>query len=156
MSKILGIDLGTTNRVAAIVVGRESKAVVNEEGALITPGVAAWDDNGPVLVGQIAHVFLKLKKAAEDIGNVIIDWIVAEFRKTVGPRGPVHLEIRLSRSKLDQMMAPDPLPERTIVPVRKTLADGRQIIENIMEVVLVGASTRVPLVKKKVKKLFGK
>jgi molecular chaperone DnaK (HSP70) len=195
MSKIIGIDLGTTNRVAAIM-GREPKAVVNEEGALITPSIAAWDDNGPVLVGQIAHVFLKLKKAAEDLGNVIIDWIVAEFRKTsgidvtkdkmalqrlgdsaekakielsstqetptnlpfltVGPRGPVHLELRLTRSKLDQMMDPDPLIERTIVPVRKTLADGRQIIEDIMEVVLVGASTRVPLVKKTVKKLFGK
>ena len=54
MSKIIGIDLGTTNSVVAVMVGREPKVIVNEEGSLITPSIVAWDDKGGVLVGQIA------------------------------------------------------------------------------------------------------
>jgi molecular chaperone DnaK len=54
MGRIIGIDLGTTNSVVAIMVGREPKVIVNEEGSLITPSVVAWDDKGGVLVGQIA------------------------------------------------------------------------------------------------------
>ena len=54
MGKIIGIDLGTTNSVVAIMVGREPKVIVNEEGSLITPSVVAWDAQGGTLVGQIA------------------------------------------------------------------------------------------------------
>ena len=54
MGKIIGIDLGTTNSVVAIMEGREPKVIVNEEGSRITPSVVAWDDKGEVLVGQIA------------------------------------------------------------------------------------------------------
>jgi molecular chaperone DnaK len=352
MSKIIGIDLGTTNSVVAIMVGREPKVIINEEGSLITPSVVAWDDKGGVLVGQIAkrqavtnaentifsakrfigrkfeevaeemkrvpykvarasngdsafsvrgkllspqevsaQVLLKLKKAAEDylgekvteavitvpayfndaqrqatkdagriagldvkrivneptaaalaygldkkkdeviavydfgggtfdisilevgdnvvqvlatngdthlggddIDNVIIDWMAAELRKTsgidvskdkmalqrlresaekakielsstqetsinlpfltVGPGGPVHLDLRLSRSRLEQMM--DPLIERTLGPVKQALADSKKTVKDIVEVVLVGGSTRIPLVKEGVRKLFGR
>ncbi|MDB4935753.1 MAG: Chaperone protein DnaK, partial [Labilithrix sp.] len=54
MGKIIGIDLGTTNSCVAIMEGRESKVIVNEEGSRITPSVVAYDDKGEVLVGQIA------------------------------------------------------------------------------------------------------
>ncbi len=54
MGKIIGIDLGTTNSVVAIMEGREPKVIVNEEGSRITPSVVAWDEKGEVLVGQIA------------------------------------------------------------------------------------------------------
>jgi molecular chaperone DnaK len=352
MGKIIGIDLGTTNSVVAIMVGREPKVIVNEEGALITPSVVAWDATGGVLVGQIAkrqavtnaantifsakrfigrkfeevaeekkrvpytierasngdsafsvrgktlspqevsaQVLLKLKKAAEDylgekvteavitvpayfndaqrqatkdagriagldvkrivneptaaalaygldkkkdeiiavydfgggtfdisilevgdkivqviatngdthlggddIDNAIIDWMVSEFLKTSGvdvskdkmalqrlresaekakvelsstqetsinlpfltvsTGGPVHLDLRLSRSKLEQMM--EPLIERTMIPVKKALADSKKTVSQIVEVVLVGGSTRIPLVKQTVKKFFGR
>ncbi len=352
MGKIIGIDLGTTNSVVAIMVGREPKVIVNEEGALITPSIVAWDEKGGVLVGQIAkrqavtnaentifsakrfigrkfeevaeemkrvpylvtraangdsafairgktlspqevsaQVLLKLKKAAEDflgekvteavvtvpayfndaqrqatkdagriagldvkrivneptaaalaygldkkkdeliavydfgggtfdisilevgdnvvqvistngdthlggddIDNVIIDWIVAEFRKTsgidvgrdkmaiqrlreaaekakielsstqetsinlpfltVGAAGPVHLDLRLSRAKLEQMM--EPIVDRTMEPVKKALADSKKSVSQIVEVVLVGGSTRIPMVKERVKKFFGR
>ncbi|CAN5908623.1 molecular chaperone DnaK [soil metagenome] len=352
MGKIIGIDLGTTNSVVAIMEGREPKVIVNEEGALITPSVVAWDAKGEVHVGQIAKrqavtnpentifsakrfigrkfeeiteeakrvpyavtrasngdsaftirgnamspqevsakVLQKLKKAAEDylgekvteavitvpayfndaqrqatkdagriagldvkrivneptaaalaygldkkadelivvydfgggtfdvsvlevgdnvvqviatngdthlggddIDNVIIDWIAAEFRKTsgidvskdklalqrlreaaekakielsstqetslnlpfltVGPGGPVHLDLKLSRAKLEQLMTP--LVERTMEPVRKALADAKKTPADIQEIVLVGGSTRIPMVKETVKKFFGK
>src|SRR5580692_6334685 len=54
MGKIIGIDLGTTNSVVAIMEGREPKVIVNEEGARTTPSVVAWDEKNEVLVGQIA------------------------------------------------------------------------------------------------------
>src|SRR5258706_7028145 len=55
MGKIIGIDLGTTNSVVAVMEGKEAKVIVNEEGARTTPSVVAWDDKGEVLVGQIAR-----------------------------------------------------------------------------------------------------
>src|ERR1700691_3982268 len=54
MGKIIGIDLGTTNSVVAIMEGQEPSVIVNEEGSRTTPSVVAWDDKGEVLVGQIA------------------------------------------------------------------------------------------------------
>ncbi len=54
MGKIIGIDLGTTNSVVAIMEGKEPKVIVNEEGDRITPSVVGWDDQGEVLVGTIA------------------------------------------------------------------------------------------------------
>src|SRR5215470_1292836 len=54
MGKIIGIDLGTTNSVVSIMEGKEPKVFVNEEGDRLTPSVVAWDDQGEVLVGQIA------------------------------------------------------------------------------------------------------
>ena len=54
MGKIIGIDLGTTNSVVAIMEGSEPKVVVNSEGARTTPSVVAWDDKGEIHVGQIA------------------------------------------------------------------------------------------------------
>jgi molecular chaperone DnaK len=352
MGKIIGIDLGTTNSVVAIMEGREPRVLVNEEGALITPSVVAWGEKGEVLVGQIAKrqavtnsentifsakrfigrkfdevtgemkrvpyklerapngdcafsihgrltspqevsakVLTKLKQAAEnhlgekvteavitvpayfndsqrqatkdagriagldvkrivneptaaalaygldkkkdeliavydfgggtfdisilevgdnivqviatngdthlggdDIDHVVIDWIVAEFRKssgidvsrdkmalqrlresaekakielshlqetsinlpflTIGPGGPVHLDLRLTRAKLEQMI--QPLVERTMEPVKKALADSKKNVSDIQEVVLVGGSTRIPMVKEAVRKFFGK
>ena len=352
MGKIIGIDLGTTNSVVAIMEGREPKVIVNEEGSRITPSVVAWDDKGEILVGQIAKrqavtnpentifsakrfigrrfeevseevkrvpyrmargengdsvfeirgkkvtppevsakVLQKLKKAAEDylgekvteavitvpayfndsqrqatkdagkiaglevkrivneptaaalaygldkkkdeiiavydfgggtfdisilevgdnvvqvistngdthlggddVDNLIIDWMIAEFKKaqgvdlgkdkmalqrlkeaaekakielssvqetsinlpfvTVGPGGPLHLDMRLSRSKLEQMMSP--LIERSMEPVKKALQDAKKQPKDIAEVILVGGSTRIPLVKETVKKFVGK
>src|SRR5580698_4697985 len=352
MGKIIGIDLGTTNSVVAIMEGREPKVIVNEEGARTTPSVVAWDDKGEVLVGQIAKrqavtnpentvfsakgfigrrfeevteeikrvpykvvraangdsvfvvrgkqatppevsakILMKLKKAAEDylgekvteavitvpayfndaqrqgtkdagriagldvkrivneptaaalaygldkkkdeivavydfgggtfdisilevgdnvvqvistngdthlggddFDNLVIDWMIAEFKKssgidvgkdkmalqrlkeaaekakielssvqetsinlpfrTVGPGGPVHLDLRLSRAKFEQLIAP--LIERSMDPVRKALADAKKQPKDIVEVVLVGGSTRIPMVKETVKKFFGK
>ncbi|HMY18829.1 MAG TPA: Hsp70 family protein, partial [Polyangium sp.] len=54
MGKIIGIDLGTTNSVVAVMEGKEPKVIVNDEGSRITPSVVAFDDKGEVLVGQIA------------------------------------------------------------------------------------------------------
>lgn len=54
MGKIIGIDLGTTNSVVAIMEGGEPKVLVNEEGARTTPSVVAYTKDGDRLAGQIA------------------------------------------------------------------------------------------------------
>ncbi|HEY0706217.1 MAG TPA: molecular chaperone DnaK [Polyangia bacterium] len=352
MGKIIGIDLGTTNSVVAIMEGKEPKVIANEEGSRLTPSVVAWDDKGEVLVGQIARrqaitnpentvysakrfigrrfdevgeetkripykvarggggeatfeirgkkvtppevsakVLGKLKRAAEDFlgekiseavitvpayfndaqrqatkdaGKIagldvkrivneptaaalaygldkkkdeliavydfgggtfdisilevgenvvevistngdthlggddidlrIMDWLIAEFRKDTGldvgkdkmvlqrlreaaekakielssvqeteinlpfltadASGPKHLQIKLSRAKLEQLM--EDLVKRSIEPVKKALADAGKKASDIVEVVLVGGSTRIPMVQKVVKEFFNK
>ncbi|HUM13549.1 MAG TPA: molecular chaperone DnaK [Myxococcaceae bacterium] len=54
VAKIIGIDLGTTNSVVAIMEGREPKVLTNEEGSRITPSVVAFTKDGERLVGQVA------------------------------------------------------------------------------------------------------
>jgi len=54
MSKIIGIDLGTTNSVVAVVEGGKPTVILNEEGGRITPSVVAFTDKGERLVGQVA------------------------------------------------------------------------------------------------------
>ena len=54
MAKIIGIDLGTTNSVVAVMEGGEPKVVSNEEGGRTTPSVVAFTKNGERLVGQVA------------------------------------------------------------------------------------------------------
>jgi molecular chaperone DnaK len=54
MSKIIGIDLGTTNSVVAVMEGGESKVIPNAEGNRTTPSVVAFAKNGERLVGQVA------------------------------------------------------------------------------------------------------
>ncbi len=353
MGKIIGIDLGTTNSVVAIMEGKEPKVIVNEEGDRITPSVVAWDEQGEILVGQIAkrqaitnpegtifsskrfigrrfdeispndlkrvpfkitrrsngdcvlgardkemappevsaHVLRKLKRAAEnylgetvteavitvpayfndaqrqatkdagriagldvkrivneptaaalaygldkksdevivvydfgggtfdisvlevsdnvvqvistngdtqlggdDVDNVVIDYLAAEFKKdqgidvshdkmvmqrlkdaaekakielssklettinlpflTADASGPKHMNVRLSRAKFESMI--EPLVQRTLEPTKKALADANKSPSDIQEVVLVGGSTRIPMVQEAVKKFFGK
>jgi molecular chaperone DnaK len=55
MSRVVGIDLGTTNSVVAVMEGGEPKVLVNAEGSRITPSVVAFTDKGERLVGQIAR-----------------------------------------------------------------------------------------------------
>jgi molecular chaperone DnaK len=352
MGKIIGIDLGTTNSVVAIMEGKEPKVITNEEGGRLTPSVVAFDDKGEVLVGQIArrqaitnpentvysikrfmgrrfdevqeemkrvpykvvrgpngdaqveirgkrytppeisaHILMKLKRAAEaylgekvteavitvpayfndaqrqatkdagriaglevkrivneptasslaygldkhkdhviavydfgggtfdisvlevgdkvvevvstngdthlggdDIDARVMDWLIAEFKKDTGidvskdkmviqrlkeasekakielsstaeteinlpfltadATGPKHLQVKLSRAKLEQLMAD--LVDRSIEPSKKALSDAGKQASAIDEVVLVGGSTRIPMVQKKVKEFFGK
>jgi molecular chaperone DnaK len=352
MGKIIGIDLGTTNSVVAIMEGKDPKVIPNEEGGRLTPSVVAWDDKGEVLVGQIARrqaitnpentvysikrfmgrrydevaeemkripykvvrsgtgevaielrgkkisppeisarILGKLKRAAEDylgekvteavitvpayfndaqrqatkdagriaglevkrivneptaaalaygldkgkdhliavydfgggtfdisileVGEKVVevvstngdthlggddidlrvmDWLIAEFKKdqgidvskdkmviqrlreaaekakielssvseteinlpflTADASGPKHLQMKLSRAKLEQLMAD--LVNRTIEPSKKALADAGKKASDIAEVVLVGGSTRIPMVQKLVKEFFGK
>jgi molecular chaperone DnaK len=54
MAKIIGIDLGTTNSVVAVMEGDQPKVLVNRQGSRLTPSVVAFTDKGEILVGQPA------------------------------------------------------------------------------------------------------
>jgi molecular chaperone DnaK len=55
MGKIVGIDLGTTNSVVAVLSGGEPEVLVNQEGSRTTPSVVAFDKEGKTLTGQVAR-----------------------------------------------------------------------------------------------------
>jgi molecular chaperone DnaK len=73
---------------------------------------------------------------------------------TATPDGPKHLDIQLSRSKLNEL-AHD-LLERTVAPTKQALADAGLSASDIDSVVLVGGMTRMPAVQDKVRELIGK
>ncbi|HEY8393621.1 MAG TPA: Hsp70 family protein, partial [Thermaerobacter sp.] len=54
MSKVVGIDLGTTNSVIAVLEGGEPTVITNAEGGRVTPSVVGWSKDGELLVGQVA------------------------------------------------------------------------------------------------------
>ena len=130
----------------------------------------------------------------DNIDQVIIEWLVADFKKQYGidlsqdkmalqrlkeaseqakivlssststtinlpfitadATGPKHLQQELTRAKFEQMI--EPLVEKTKVPCMNALRDAGLSASDIDEVVLVGGSTRIPMVQEAVKKLFGK
>src|SRR6476661_6987130 len=73
---------------------------------------------------------------------------------TADQNGPKHLQVKLSRAKLEQLV--DDLLQRTMAPVKQALADAGIDPKKIDEVVLVGGSTRMPKVQQLVKEFFGK
>ncbi len=73
---------------------------------------------------------------------------------TQGSDGPKHLNLKLSRSKMEELTMD--LIERTMEPVRKAMKDAGLETKDINEVVMVGGMTRMPLVQKKVEEFFGK
>ena len=68
--------------------------------------------------------------------------------------GPKHLTTSLTRSKFEQLV--DDLVQRTVTPMKKALEDAKLSHDQIDEVILVGGSTRIPLVQKTVENFFGK
>ncbi len=99
----------------------------------------------------------RLKEAAEkakcELSSVAETEINLPFI-TADASGPKHLLTKLSRAKFEQMI--EDLVERSITPCKQALKDANLSPSSIDEVVLVGGSTRVPLVQQAVERLFGK
>ena len=73
---------------------------------------------------------------------------------TADATGPKHLNMKLTRAKFEQLIGD--LVERSVEPCRKALADAKLSASQIDEVILVGGSTRTPIIQQKVKEFFGK
>jgi molecular chaperone DnaK len=73
---------------------------------------------------------------------------------TATPEGPKHLNVNLSRSKFEQLI--DDLVNRTMGPCEQAIKDAGVTASGIDEVILVGGSTRIPMVQELVKKIFGR
>jgi molecular chaperone DnaK len=99
----------------------------------------------------------RLKEASEkakiDLSTTMETEINLPFI-TADASGPKHLNMKLSRSRLEQLVLD--MVEKTLEPCRKALKDANLTVEDIHEVVLVGGMTRMPLVQKLVKDFFKK
>ncbi|MES0278467.1 MAG: molecular chaperone DnaK [Dehalococcoidales bacterium] len=73
---------------------------------------------------------------------------------TADSSGPKHLNISLTRAKLEQLVME--LVEKTLGPVKQALTDAGKTVKDVDEIVMVGGQTRMPLVQQKVKDFFGK
>jgi molecular chaperone DnaK len=99
----------------------------------------------------------RLKEAAEKAKMELSSTMETDINLpfiTADASGPKHLNLRLSRSKFEQMI--DPLVQRTLEPCRQALKDAGLEAKDVDEVVLVGGSTRIPVVQKVVSDFFGK
>ncbi len=113
-------------------------------------------DNG-IDLAQDRMALQRLKEAAEKAKKDLSTSMETEVNLpfiTADQNGPKHLLVKISRTKLEQLV--DELVTRTIEPCRKALADAGLAANQIDEVVLVGGMTRMPLVQKKVGEFFGK
>jgi len=73
---------------------------------------------------------------------------------TADASGPKHLTVNLTRSKFEQMI--ESFVRKTLIPVKNALKDASLSKGDIDEVIMVGGSTRIPLVKKSIEDFFGK
>ncbi len=106
-------------------------------------------------LGKDKMVIQRLKDAAEkakiELSTVQETEIHLPFL-TMDASGPRHLQLKMRRSQLEQLILP--VVERTIEPCKKALSDAKRSVREIQEVILVGGSTRIPLVQQKVKEFF--
>ena len=108
-------------------------------------------------VSKDKMVLQRLKEAAEkakiELSSVQETEINLPFL-TADATGPKHMVKKLGRAKFEQMI--EQIVDRTIEPTKRALKDAGKKPNEIDEVILVGGSTRIPLVQKRVKDFFGK
>src|ERR1041385_1116157 len=103
MAKIIGIDLGTTNSVVAVMEGNEPKVIVNAEGSRITPSVVGFAKNGERLVGQVAKrqavtnpentVFSIKRFMGRKFGEVSEEMKMVPYEVEQGQNGDVRVDV---------------------------------------------------------------
>jgi molecular chaperone DnaK len=108
-------------------------------------------------LGKDVLALQRLKEAAEKAKIELSNGAQTDINLpyiTADASGPKHLNIKLSRSKLESLV--DELIERTIAPCRTAIKDAGVSVSDINDVILVGGMTRMPKVQEKVKEFFGK
>jgi molecular chaperone DnaK len=198
---------------AGRIAGLEVKRIINEPtAAALAYGldkqddelIAVFDFGGgtfDISILEVGEGVVEVKSTngdthlgGDDVDQVLIDWMVAEFKKETGmdiagdkmvlqrlkdaaekakielstaqktevnlpyltadASGPKHFQSELSRARFEQMI--ESVISRTLDPCRQALKDAGMKASEINEVILVGGSTRIPMVQQKVKELFGK
>ncbi len=167
--KIAVYDLGGgTFDISILEVGQNVVEVISTNGdthlggddfdnTIIQYLIAEFKKESGIDVSKDKMVMQRLKEAAEkakiELSNVKETEISLPFL-TADASGPKHMSLKLSRAKLEQLLAP--AIDKTLEPVKKALADAKLKVGDIHEVVLVGGSTRIPMVQELVKNFFGK
>jgi molecular chaperone DnaK len=107
--------------------------------------------NNPTAMARIKEEAEKAKKqlsTAETV-DISIPYLAVKEDGT-----PVNLEETLTRAQFEAMI--EPIIDKTVPPMRQAIQDAGVGLDEINEIILVGGSTRIPLVKKKIKEVFGK
>jgi molecular chaperone DnaK len=129
----------------------------NFDKALVDWMVAEFKREQGIDLAQDKMALQRLYEAAEkakiELSSTTSTQINLPFI-TATPEGPKHLDLQLTRAKLDELTAD--LIERTVDPTKKCLADAGLTKDKIDHVILVGGMTRMPAVQDKVKELIGK
>ena len=119
--------------------------------------IAEFKKDQGVDLGKDVLALQRLKEAAEKAKIELSSSAQTDINLpyvTADASGPRHLNIKLSRSKLEALV--DDLIERTIAPCRTAIKDAGVAVSAIDDVILVGGMTRMPKVQEKVKEFFGK
>ena len=98
----------------------------------------------------------RLKEAAEKAKIELSQMMETEINLpfiTAGASGPIHMQLKLTRTRLEQLVSD--LLDRSMKPVQQALEDAKLSPNDIQEVVLVGGSTRIPKVQSLVRNFFG-
>jgi molecular chaperone DnaK len=129
----------------------------NFDKAIVDWMVAEFKRDQGIDLSQDKMALQRLYEAAEkakiELSSTMTTQINLPF-VTATPEGPKHLDLQLTRAKLDELTAE--LLERTVGPTKQVLADAGIDASKIDHVVLVGGMTRMPAVQEKVKELIGK
>ena len=106
MGKIIGIDLGTTNSVVAVMEGKEAKVLTNAEGSRTTPSIVAFTESGERLLGQVAkrqaitnpentvYAVKRLIGRKYDSAEVKRDIKICPYKIVKAKNGDAHIQIR--------------------------------------------------------------
>jgi molecular chaperone DnaK len=119
--------------------------------------VAEFKREQGIDLSKDAIALQRLKEAAERAKCELSTAMQSEINLpfiTADATGPKHMNVKLTRAKLEQLIGD--LVARTVEPCKRALADAGLKPSDIDEVILVGGSTRIPMVQQKVKELFEK
>src|SRR6516162_8470976 len=104
MAKVIGIDLGTTNSVVAVVEGGDPTVIANQEGSRLTPSVVAFTKEGETLVGQVAKrqaitnpentVFSIKRFMGRRYDEVLQETKLVPYKVVKAANGDVRIEVR--------------------------------------------------------------
>jgi molecular chaperone DnaK len=119
--------------------------------------IAEFKKDSGLDISKDKMVLQRLKEAAEKAKIELSSMLETEINLpflTADAAGPKHMNVKLTRAKFESMI--EEYVTRSLDPTKKCLADAKLNASQIDEVVLVGGSTRIPMVQEAVKKLFGK
>ena len=140
MGKIIGIDLGTTNSVVAVMEGGEPRVIENEEGMRTTPSVVAFDEKSGVLVGQIARrqavtnpeatVYSSKRFIGRKHDEVLDEAKRVPFKVVKAGNGDAHIEVR------GKAYAPPEISARVLQKLKRAAENylGEEVKEAVITV----------------------
>ena len=142
MSKIIGIDLGTTNSCVSIMDGDKPRVIENAEGARTTPSIVAFTDDGEVLVGQPAkrqavtnpkntlYAIKRLIGRRFDEKEVQKDINLVPYKIVKADNGDAWVEA------VNKKMAPPEVSARVLMKMKKTVEDflGEKVTDAVITV----------------------